>query len=73
MKKIELGSVRKQTAEQILKLVEEKKSQLLAKRSELANGKEKNLKAVKNIMKDVSRLLTVLREKEIIEDKKTVK
>ena len=70
MKKNDIKGLREKSLPELEKLVSEKKleiSQLLAK---IASGGEKNLKKIKNLKTEVARILTIIREKEIIEKEK---
>lgn len=62
MKKKELGSLRSKSEAELNKLISEKEKDFLRLSAEIKAGKEKNLKSVKNIRRDISQLKTVLRE-----------
>lgn len=68
MKTKELRDLRTKDLKEIEKLVITKKLELIRGKAEGKVGKEKNLKKAKNLRRDISQLLTVIREKEIIED-----
>lgn len=48
------------TESELQELLREKKSQLLKLRLEIGQKKMKNVKAIKNLKKDVARILTIL-------------
>lgn len=48
------------TESELQELLREKKSQLLKLRLEVSQKKMKNVKAIKNLKKDVARILTIL-------------
>ena len=67
MKKKELISLRTKTAKELAKIVYEKQTEGTKKKMEIMGGKEKNLKAHKNLSREIAKILTLIREKEIIE------
>jgi ribosomal protein L29 len=68
MKKKDLKGLRTKTSKELLKLVEKKSLEYAKVRAEMKAGQEKNLKKVKLIRRDLSQLLTIMKEKEIIEN-----
>lgn len=67
MKRKELIELKGKTIKDLIKTVEDKKLESRKLKMSVAAGKEKNLKAGKNIKRDIAQILTVIREKEIIE------
>jgi len=70
MKKNELKTVRAKSSEELGKTLNEKKQDLGKIQLDLASGKEKNLKKVKNLKREIAQLLTVINEKTLIEAEK---
>lgn len=76
MKKKEFNDLKVKEMKALKKLANEKRLEASKKRMEIVGGKEKNLKATNNLRHDLAQILTVIREKEIIEKlqpKETVK
>lgn len=48
-------------------MLSEKKTEASKKLMEIAGGKEKNLKSVKNLRREVAQIATLIKEKSIIE------
>lgn len=67
MKKKDLINIKSRSSKDIIKLVFEKKSELKKKNLEIKSGKEKNLKVSKNLRRDISQLLTLIKQAQIIE------
>ena len=67
MKKKDMISLRTKTAKELAKIVYEKQTEATKKKMEIMGGKEKNLKAHKNLSREIAKILTLIREKEIIE------
>ncbi|KKQ26286.1 MAG: 50S ribosomal protein L29 [Candidatus Woesebacteria bacterium GW2011_GWA1_37_8] len=70
MKKNELKTVRAKSSEELGKTLNDKKQDLEKIQLDLASGKEKNLKKVKNLKREIAQLLTVINEKTLIEAEK---
>lgn len=68
MKRKELQELRQKDKAQLLKLVREKKKELVKEAADIGLGRAKNVKAVRNLRRDIAQLMTILREKEIIEN-----
>lgn len=64
MKKKTKG-LREKTKEELLSLLEEKRRDLLRYGMELAAAKLKNVKKISRIKKEIARILTIIKEKEI--------
>lgn len=67
MKRKELSPIREKTREAIEKAVQEKRLELAKVQAELRLGRVKNVKVAKNLRRDIAQLMTILREKKIIE------
>lgn len=61
MKINELRNLKKEEKKKITSLIFEKKLELNKIQVKIATGKEKNLKLVKNLRKDIAQLLTILK------------
>jgi len=66
MKKKELKDLRTKEAKDLRKILSERQKELLAKNVELTSGKEKNLKASRNLRREIAQVLTVIKEQEIV-------
>jgi ribosomal protein L29 len=76
MKKKDLSGVRSKTIKELVKLVEKKSLEYAKVKAAIKAGQEKNLKKVKLIRHEISQILTVIKEKEIVdklEKKKEIK
>jgi ribosomal protein L29 len=67
MKTKEFKDLKNKDVKSLIKLLREKKSELAKKQMDIGSGKEKNLKAGMNIRRDIAKILTLVREKEILE------
>lgn len=67
MKKADLQSFKTKSMEDLKKLVEEKKKAAIEARLKALSGQEKNLKLVKNLRVEIARILTLIKEKSIVE------
>jgi len=67
MKKKDLTGIRSKTKKDLFKLIEKKSLEHAKVRAATKAGQEKNLKKVKLIRHEVSQIMTVLREKEIVD------
>ena len=67
MKKTDWQYLRKKSIKELRKVVEDKKNDLVKHNISRKTGKEKNLKKGKSIRKEIARILTIIREKEIVE------
>jgi large subunit ribosomal protein L29 len=72
MKKKEKKEFFAKTIQELRKLLEEKKEELFQLSQELAQGKLKNTRSVFHKKKDIARILTILREKELLENVKNI-
>jgi len=67
MKKKEFTDLRTKDLKTLKKLARDKKLEADKKRMEIMGGKEKNLKSTNNLRHDLAQILTVVKEKEILE------
>lgn len=67
MKKKDLKSLRSKTKVELKKLVGDKKKEVNEAFVKTKTGQEKNLKKVKNARRDIAQILTLIKEKEIVE------
>lgn len=57
------AEIRQKTKDELIKSVKEMREKLRALRFDLASGKVKNVREIRQIRKDVARILTILKEK----------
>ncbi len=67
MKRKEFNDLRKKNIQELEKIALEKKLEAEKAKMKMLGGKEKNLKVRKNLAKEIAKILTLVREKEIIE------
>ena len=67
MKKKEFNQLREKDAKDLKKIVVEKKLEFEKTKMKILGGKEKNLKMGRNFAREIAKILTLIREKEIIE------
>lgn len=67
MKKKDLGELRNKELKDLKKLSLEKAKEVGKVDLEIKTQKEKNLKKARNLRKELAQLLTIVREKEILE------
>jgi ribosomal protein L29 len=67
MRKNELKNLKTKQKKELRKMIDEKKRDLTKSLSELKAGREKNFKKPKSIRRDIAQILTVVREKELME------
>ncbi len=67
MKKKDFTDLKNKTVKDLTKLVVEKNQAAKKTRMDIAAGKEKNLKAYKNLRRDIAQILTLVKEKQIME------
>jgi len=70
MKKNELNLLKKKSIEELSKIVSEKKNELLKVVASMKAGKEKNLKKAKNLKIYIAKVMTVIRNLEIVSEMK---
>ena len=67
MKKKELYNLKSKPTEELRKIVLEKKTKLSMVKADIIASREKNLKAAKNLRHELGQILTIIRQKEIID------
>ena len=67
MKKKDIETLRGKEVAEIKKALGEKKADLIKAQTEMYGGKEKNLKKAKNLRREVAQMLTIIKEREILE------
>ncbi len=67
MKRKEFNDLREKNAQELEKIVLGKKLEIEKAKMKIIGGKEKNLKVRKNLAQEIAKILTLIREKEIIE------
>jgi ribosomal protein L29 len=67
MKRKDFTELKEKTGAELIKLAGKKKTEATKKKMEILAGKEKNLKAYKNLRQEIAKILTLVREKEILE------
>lgn len=67
MKRKEFNDLREKNIQELEKIALEKKLEAEKAKMKMLGGKEKNLKVRKNLAKEIAKILTLVREKEIIE------
>ncbi len=70
MKTKDLKQLRTKTIKELEGLIKAKKQDLLLSYAKIKAGKEKNTSLIKRIRRDIAQLLTLVREKEILERSK---
>lgn len=67
MKRKELNELRGKNIKDLNKIALEKRLESEKARMKMFGGKEKNLKVGRNLAREIAKILTLIREKEIIE------
>lgn len=67
MKRKELTDLKNKEIKDLIKMAAEKKFEAKKVRLNISGGKEKNLKMGKNIRRDIAQILTIVKEKGIME------
>lgn len=67
MKRKEINELRGKTIQELAKIAEAKKIEAEKAKMKIMGGKEKNLKVRRNLTREIAKILTLVREKEIIE------
>lgn len=70
MQKKELAANRDKTLPSLYKEVDKVRLEIAKTKINMATAKEKNLKKVSNLNHDLTQMLTIIREKEILEESK---
>lgn len=68
MKKKELKDLRVKDYKELKKILSEKRLEVARVKADLKVSHEKNLKKAKNLSHDIAQILTIIKEKEIIEE-----
>jgi ribosomal protein L29 len=68
MKKKDYTDLKGKTIKELTKMASDKKMEAIKKKMEILGGKEKNLKLHRQIRAEVAKILTLIREKEILEE-----
>lgn len=68
MKRKDFQDLKNKDIKDLRKMVFAKKAEAAKKKMEILGSKEKNLKSFRNERRDIARILTLIREKEIIEE-----
>ncbi|MDP1759914.1 MAG: 50S ribosomal protein L29 [Candidatus Woesebacteria bacterium] len=69
MKTKEFKSIKIKEIKELKNLVSKKKLELIKNQVKMLSGKEKNLKKIWALKKEIAQLLTVIKEKEFLEKK----
>ncbi len=67
MKKKDLTDLRNKKINELEKLLSKKRNELINTYAKIKAGQEKNLKKAKNMRRDIAQILTIIREKELLE------
>lgn len=68
MKINELNKLKKKEKQELEKISADNKIELVKIRAEVSAGNENNNKKIKNLKRDIAQILTVIREKELLEE-----
>ena len=69
MKTKDLKNLRSKSLKELISAVEDKKRELIKLKADIATGNEKNLKRHKNLRREISQYLTLIKENEIMENR----
>lgn len=67
MKRKDFSELKEKSRQDLSKAVSKKRSDAAKAKIEIVSGREKNLRSLKNIRLEIAKILTLIREKEIIE------
>ena len=67
MKKKDIETLRGKEVAEIKKALAGKRADLIKAQVEMYGGKEKNLKKARNLRREVAQMLTIIKEREILE------
>ncbi len=67
MKKKELQGLRTKKQDELQKMLVDLKSEIIKAKADIITSREKNFKKVKNLRHNLSQLLTIIKEHEIME------
>ncbi len=66
MAKQNLADLRKKEVAELAKIITEKRKEAIEQKIELGMGKEKNVRKVKNLRREIAQLITISKEKEAL-------
>ena len=69
MKKKDLQELRNKKVVELDKIVAKKRQESVMADAKMKTGQEKKIKKVKNLRREIAQVLTIIREKEILEEK----
>ena len=67
MKRKDYTDLKTKTVKELIKMASDKKIEAIKKKMDILGGKEKNLKLHRNFRAEVAKILTLAKEKEILE------
>ncbi len=73
MKKKDLKDLRNKEIVDLNKIVVKKRQESIMAHAKMKTGQEKKVKKVKNLKREIAQILTIIREKQILEKEKKVK
>lgn len=71
MKKNDLATLRQKEVKDLEKMLKEKKAEVAKTEINTVAGKEKNVKKANNLRREISQILTLIREREILKKEET--
>ena len=71
MKKNDLATLRQKEVKDLEKMLKEKKADVAKTEVNTVAGKEKNVKKANNLRREISQILTLIREREILKKEET--
>ena len=69
MKKRDLQEIRSKKVAELDKIVAKKRQESVLADAKMKTGQEKKIKKVKNLRREIAQILTIIREKQILEKK----
>ena len=72
MKKAELTKLRAKEVDALKKMAADRRLKLTKVKADTKAAREKNLKKMKNLRRDIAQILTLVREKELFEENKPI-
>lgn len=67
MKRKDYTDLKGKTITELTKMISVKRTEAIKKKMQILAGKEKNLKLYRNLRAEIAKILTLVREKEILE------
>lgn len=67
MKRKDYTGLKEKTIKELVKLASDKRAEAVKNKMKVLGGKEKNLKVYRNSRREIAKILTLIREKEILE------